>query len=46
MDVEGDLAEARVLVEALRHENGFPGRLVLPAEAGSALLFDLGEFPA
>jgi hypothetical protein len=46
MDVEGNLAEARVLVEALRHEDGVPGRLVLPAESGSALLFDLGEFPA
>src|SRR5215210_423868 len=46
MDVEGDLAEARVLVEVLRHEDGFPGSFVLPAEAGSAFLFDLGEFPA
>src|SRR5215208_2547363 len=46
MDVEGDLAEARVLGEVLRHEDGFPGSFVLPAEAGSAFLFDLGEFPA
>src|SRR5215217_1376935 len=46
MDVEGDFAEARVLGEVLRHEDGFPGSFMLPAEAGSAFLFDLGEFPA
>src|SRR5215211_5628090 len=46
MDVEGDLAEARVLGEVLRHEDGFPGSFMLPAEAGSTFLFDLGEFPA
>src|SRR3712207_3377118 len=45
-DVEGYLAETRVLGEILGHEDGFPGRFVLLAEAGRALLFDLGELPA
>src|ERR687890_912580 len=46
MDVEGDLAQAWVLAEALRHEDGFPRGFVFPTEAGSTLLLNLGEFPA
>src|SRR5829696_3491891 len=46
MDVEGNFVQAWALAEALRHENGFPRRFVLPTEAGGTLLLNLGEFPA